>query len=82
MILLSIEGMTCPSCVAHVKEALDAIEGVNKVEISYENASATITTNCGVSVTDLIGAIEALGYTAKENPGFTPAWRTPRACSH
>ncbi|HGH5062645.1 TPA: cation transporter, partial [Salmonella enterica subsp. enterica serovar Minnesota] len=35
MILLSIEGMTCPSCVAHVKEALDAIEGVNKVEISY-----------------------------------------------
>lgn len=36
MILLSIEGMTCPSCVAHVKEALDAIEGVNKVEISYE----------------------------------------------
>ncbi|MEX8993772.1 cation transporter, partial [Salmonella enterica] len=52
MILLSIEGMTCPSCVAHVKEALDAIEGVNKVEISYENASATITTNGGVSVTD------------------------------
>ncbi|MCV5754301.1 cation transporter, partial [Escherichia coli] len=45
MILLSIEGMTCPSCVAHVKEALDAIEGVNKVEISYENARATITTN-------------------------------------
>ena len=68
MILLSIEGMTCPSCVAHVKEALDAIEGVNKVEISYENASATITTNGGVSVTDLIGAIEALGYTAKETP--------------
>ena len=68
MILLSIEGMTCPSCVAHVKEALDAIEGVNKVEISYENASATITTNGGVSVTDLIGAIETLGYTAKENP--------------
>jgi len=68
MILLSIEGMTCPSCVAHVKEALDAIEGVNKVEISYENASATITAKGGVSVTDLIGAIEALGYTAKENP--------------
>lgn len=42
MILLSIEGMTCPSCVAHVKEALDAIEGVNNVEVSYENASATI----------------------------------------
>ena len=65
MILLSIEGMTCPSCVAHVKEALDAIEGVNKVEISYENARATITTNGGVSVTVLIGAIEALGYIAK-----------------
>jgi mercuric reductase len=59
--------MTCPSCVAHVKEALDAIEGVIKVEISYENASAAITAKGGVSVTDLIGAIEALGYIAKES---------------
>lgn len=67
MILLSIQGMTCPSCVAHVKAALDAIEGVNNVEISYENASAAITTNGGCSVTALIAAIEALGYTAKES---------------
>lgn len=67
MILLSIQGMTCPSCVAHVKTALDAIDGVNNVEISYEQASAAITTNGDVNVEGLIGAIEALGYTAKEN---------------
>ena len=67
MILLSIEGMTCPSCVAHVKEALDAIEGVKKVEVSYENANAEISTESGVNLADLIGAIEAIGYTAKES---------------
>ena len=67
MILLSIQGMTCPSCVGHVKEALDAIEGVINVEVSYKNANAAITANAGVSVADLVGAIEALGYTAKEN---------------
>ncbi|HCO58670.1 MAG TPA: mercuric reductase, partial [Porticoccaceae bacterium] len=59
--------MTCPSCVGHVKEALDAIEGVINVEVSYKNANAAITANAGVSVADLVGAIEALGYTAKEN---------------
>ncbi|TYA58317.1 NADPH-dependent L-lysine N(6)-monooxygenase, partial [Vibrio cholerae] len=72
--------MTCPSCVAHVKEALDAIEGVNKVEISYENARATITTNGGVSVTVLIGAIEALGYIAKESTGTAKEITSPNDC--
>lgn len=85
MILLSIQGMTCSSCVAHVKKALDAIDGVNNVEISYEHASAMITTNGDASVEDFIGAIEALGYTAKEkskasaenksSPGSDPAQR-------
>jgi mercuric reductase len=80
MILLSIEGMTCPSCVAHVKEALDAIEGVIKVEISYENASAVITAKGGVSVTDLIGAIESLGYIAKESADTAKENTSPNDC--
>lgn len=80
MILLSIQGMTCPGCVDHVKEALDAIEGVNKVEISYENASAAITTEGGVNVADLVGAIEALGYTAKESADTAKENTSPNAC--
>jgi len=62
------------------REALDAIEGVNKVEISYENARATITTNGGVSVTVLIGAIEALGYIAKESTGTAKEITSPNDC--
>lgn len=65
MILLSIEGMTCPSCIVQIKAALDAIGGVNKVDISYEKASATIIINGGVSAADLISVIEVLGYTAE-----------------
>jgi copper chaperone CopZ len=28
---IMIEGMSCQHCVAHVKEALAAIEGINKI---------------------------------------------------
>jgi mercuric reductase len=79
MISLSIEGMTCPSCVAHVKKQLGVIKGVKNVDVSYENSNAAITTEGGVNVADLIGAIEAMdGYVAKENslPEDTP----PTAC--
>lgn len=68
MLLLSIKGMTCPSCVSHIKDALDATEGVNNVEISYANASAAVTTNGKVSVADLVKAVKTLGYAAQVNP--------------
>lgn len=67
MILLLIEGMICLSCVVYVKEVFDVIEGVNKVEIFYENVSVMIIINGGVSVIDFIGVIEVLGYIVKEN---------------
>jgi mercuric reductase len=69
MISLSIQGMTCPSCVAHVKETLETVQGVSKAEVSYENASAAICANASVSLADLIVAIASLGYSAKESAG-------------
>ena len=61
-----IEGMTCTSCVTHIKETLEAIEGINRTDVSYANASADVDTNANVNANDIIGAIEALGYTVQE----------------
>lgn len=61
-----IKGMTCNSCVTHIKETLEAIEGINRADVSYANASADVDTNFNVSATDIISAIEALGYTIQE----------------
>lgn len=61
-----IEGMTCTSCVTHIKETLEAIEGINRADVFYANASADVDTNANVNANDIIGAIEAFGYTVQE----------------
>ena len=38
-----IEGMMCMHCVAHVKKALEALEGAAEVEVSLENKQAVLT---------------------------------------
>ena len=39
-----IEGMSCNKCVAHVKEALEALQGVSSVEVSLEGKNAIVET--------------------------------------
>ena len=40
---LKIEGMMCAHCVAHVKSALQKVDGVKDVEVSLENKTAVVT---------------------------------------
>ena len=40
---ISIQGMMCMHCVAHVNKALTAVEGVERVEVSLENNNAVVT---------------------------------------
>ena len=40
---LKIEGMMCPRCVAHVKSALEKVEGVTAVSVSLEQKSAVVS---------------------------------------
>lgn len=67
MILLSIQGMTCSSCARHIQEALQAIEGVQHAVVSYDNAQASIETTETVKLSDIIGTIVELGYSAEES---------------
>ncbi|MBQ8375161.1 MAG: heavy metal translocating P-type ATPase [Clostridia bacterium] len=63
---ISIEGMMCKHCVAHVQKALSAIDGVEAVEVSLENGLATVTLAQEVANETLTAAIVEAGYEVKE----------------
>ena len=58
---LSIEGMMCQHCVAHVKKALEAVKGTKSVDVSLEQNAATVTTTA--SPDDLTKAVTDAGYS-------------------
>ena len=60
--IIKIEGMMCMHCVAHVKEALEAIKGVESVEVSLEKGEAKITSKKVIEDKVIIKAVEKAGY--------------------
>ena len=59
---IKIEGMMCPHCEAHVKKALEALEGVENVVPSHVEKKATLTLISPVSDETLKATVEAQGY--------------------
>lgn len=59
---IKIEGMMCPHCEAHVKKALEALEGVENVVPSHTEKKATLTLTSPVSDETLKATVEAQGY--------------------
>lgn len=59
---IGIEGMMCGHCVAHVTKALEAVDGVTKVEVSLEHKNAQVECSADVSDDTLRGAIVEAGY--------------------
>lgn len=62
-IILSIEGMMCKHCQKHIEDALSAVEGVSKVEVSLENKNAKVTCLESLDSSKLIEAVEKEGYS-------------------
>lgn len=66
---LSIEGMTCASCVGRVERALKAVPGVQSASVNLATEQATIQLSHEVEHSALVEAIENAGYTVQpENP--------------
>ena len=59
---IQVEGMHCPKCVARVKDALEAVDGVLKAEVSLEEGSAVVSGNADVPA--LVSAVESIGFGA------------------
>jgi len=63
---LSIEGMTCASCVGRVEKALKKVEGVQQANVNLATERAWVQGNAQVQSSDLIQAVKKAGYTAKQ----------------
>lgn len=63
--IITIEGMSCNHCVMAVKNALNEIEGVSKVEVDLEGKKAKVEGN---NLIDKIlkEAIDEAGYEVVE----------------
>lgn len=60
---ISVTGMMCGHCEAHVKKALEALEGISAATASHDENTVTITTTAEVDEASIKAAVEGAGYT-------------------
>ena len=63
---LKVEGMMCEHCEARVKNALEALDGVEKAEVSHKKGTAVVTCKDEVSDELLKSTVEQQGYQVIE----------------
>ena len=64
--VLSVEGMTCASCVNRIERFLRKTPGVAEAAVNLATEKATVTFDPAVAGrSELVGAIEAAGYDVK-----------------
>lgn len=61
---LNVTGMMCQHCVAHVKKALEGVDGVSSVDVNLEAGTATVEAAEGVADDALVAAVVDAGYEA------------------
>ncbi len=61
-IVLRVSGMTCNHCVSHVTQALQAVAGVTRVQVTLERGEAVV--EGGADPQALVAAVRAAGYEA------------------
>lgn len=62
---LLVEGMMCEKCVAHVKRALERVEGVEEALVDLEGKKAVVRVGADVSDDVLVDAVVEEGYEAQ-----------------
>ena len=60
---LQVEGMTCGSCVAHVKRALESPPSTRSVEVDLPSGRVTVVGD-GLDAEALIASVQSAGYKA------------------
>ena len=58
----TVNGMTCGHCVGAVTEEVQAISGVEKVEVDLASGSLTVTSNTPLAEADVAAAVDEAGY--------------------
>jgi P-type Cu+ transporter len=60
---ITVEGMMCGHCVAHVQKALEKIPGVTAVKVSLEEKTASLESTGRVVENLIFSAVQEAGYT-------------------
>lgn len=66
-IILKVEGMVCGGCENRVVNALKTIEGVDKVEASYQSGIVKVEATNNIQKDLLKEKIEDIGFEVKED---------------
>ncbi|MEV7599819.1 heavy metal translocating P-type ATPase [Kitasatospora sp. NPDC089797] len=69
---LTVGGMTCAACVGRVERRLGRIDGVT-AGVNLATGRARVLHPAGVSVDELVAAVERAGYSAAPAPAGVPA---------
>ena len=64
-IILHVEGMMCPHCEKHVKEALEGLSGVIEAIPSHKESQVIVKTDGGEDLNAIVEAITKQGYVCK-----------------
>lgn len=63
---LNVQGMSCPSCVRHIREALGDVEGVTAVDVRLRDGMVVVRHEGErASAAALVGALAEAGYEAE-----------------
>lgn len=62
---LTVEGMMCQHCVAHVKKALEGVEGVSEAVVDLDAGTAVAKLTANVADDVLTAAVVDAGYEVK-----------------
>ena len=64
---IKIKGMTCEGCEHHVTQEVNKLKGIQQVQVSYKNASATVKyDSTKTSLAEIKKAVGATGYKVVE----------------
>ena len=67
--ILRSQELTCPSCVAKIEKALDAVTGVETAKVHFATGRIEVQHDPErASVDALVKAVRSAGYDAKPSP--------------
>ena len=61
--VLDVQGMSCPSCIRHIQEALNEVEGVSTVDVRLADGQVMVKHDPeSASIGKLVEALRYAGY--------------------
>jgi copper chaperone CopZ len=79
---LSVQGMTCGSCVKHVTKAIESLGGVESVHVDLQSGRVQVSRTSNES-DDLIHALDEEGYPSSldlDEQSAAPAQKKSGGC--